>query len=124
MVHAYIDKGFHEIFVDVGQEQVVSHEVLQGKHSHVDAAYMGQVEDACLQDTRVQAAIEKLKLPKDATVIVEPWTYATDGANDMDSRITMVRMLPCAMQQLTGLDSAGFTCGFATTKTQITTRIL
>ncbi|CAI6331814.1 unnamed protein product [Periconia digitata] len=89
MVHAYIGKAFHEIFVNVDKTEIISHEILRGKHSHVDAAYMAQVEDACLQDDKVQAEIKALELPEGALVIVEPWTYATDGMNDMNSRITM-----------------------------------
>ncbi|PVH95648.1 hypothetical protein DM02DRAFT_675343 [Periconia macrospinosa] len=89
MVHAYFNKAFHEIFVDIPGNKILSHQILEGKHSHVDAAYMAQVEEACMQDIKVQAEIEALKLPSNATVIVEPWTYATDGMNDMKARITM-----------------------------------
>src|SRR4051812_27069285 len=88
-LHAYISKKFHEILVDVKCKTIISDDILHGKHSHVDSAYMKQVEHACLQDTRVQAEIEALHLPARAIVIVEPWTYATDGMNDMSSRITM-----------------------------------
>jgi primary-amine oxidase len=88
-VHAYILNAFHELEIDVKDKSVLSDEVLKGRHSHVDSAYMKQVEEACLRDDRVQAEIKSLKLPENATVIVEPWTYATDGMNDMSSRITM-----------------------------------
>jgi len=90
-VHAYIERAFHELLVDVGARNTISHEVLEGKHSHVDAAYMQSVEEACLRDVRVQKAIEALKLPEEASVVVEPWTYATDGVSNMSTRITMVR---------------------------------
>jgi primary-amine oxidase len=50
---------------------------------------MKQVEEVCLADARVQAEVKELKLPEGSTVIVEAWTYATDGMNDMGSRITM-----------------------------------
>lgn len=89
MVHAYISNAFHELKVDVKSKTILSDEVLKGRHSHVDSAYMKQVEEACLRDERVQAEIKSLRLPENATVIVEPWTYATDGVNDMSSRITM-----------------------------------
>ncbi|KAF2123231.1 copper amine oxidase [Lophiotrema nucula] len=88
-VHAYIDKAFHEIFVDVNERSIVFHDVLHGRHSHIDSAYMKKVEAACLQDEHVQAEIDSLHLPEGATVIVEPWTYATDGMNDMRERTTM-----------------------------------
>ncbi|ORY17462.1 copper amine oxidase [Clohesyomyces aquaticus] len=88
-VHIYLNQQFHEILVDVTAKSVFSAEILHGKHSHVDSAYMKQVETACLSDARVQAEIASLQLPEEATVIVEPWTYATDGMNDMSARITM-----------------------------------
>lgn len=89
-VHAYISKDFHEILVDIEGRAVITDKVLNGRHSHVDTAYMKQVEMACLDDARVKAEIQALRLPGEATVIVEPWTYATDGMNDMSTRITMV----------------------------------
>ncbi|KAF2649885.1 copper amine oxidase [Lophiostoma macrostomum CBS 122681] len=88
-IHAYISNAFHELKVDVNSKSILSDVVLKGRHSHVDSAYMKQVEEACLRDDRVKGALESLVLPKGATVIVEPWTYATDGMNDMSSRITM-----------------------------------
>lgn len=88
-VHAYISKAFHEFRVDIPSRSIISDEILHGRHSHVDSAYMKQVEEICLADSRVQAEVEALRLPEGATVIVEPWTYATDGMNDMTSRITM-----------------------------------
>ncbi|KAF2713495.1 copper amine oxidase [Pleomassaria siparia CBS 279.74] len=88
-VHAYISKAFHELHVDLNARGVISNEIQYGKHSHVDTAYMKQVEEACLEDVRVKVEIKKLQLPEGATVIVEPWTYATDGMNDMSTRTAM-----------------------------------
>jgi primary-amine oxidase len=51
---------------------------------------MKEVEEACLRDPKVQAEIITLDLPEGASVIVEPWAYATDGSNDMSRRISMV----------------------------------
>ena len=51
---------------------------------------MGKVGRACLEDARVQEEIAALKLPEGATVVVEPWTYGTDGMNDMSKLVTMV----------------------------------
>ncbi|KAF2727213.1 copper amine oxidase [Polyplosphaeria fusca] len=88
-VHAYFDKSFHELMVNVETHAIISHDVLKGRHSHVDTAFMKQVETACLADDQIQAEIKALNLPQGAKVIVEPWTYATDGMNDMSQRITM-----------------------------------
>jgi len=51
---------------------------------------MGKVGQACLEDPRVKEALVALKLPDGATVVVEPWTYGTDGMNDMSKLVTMV----------------------------------
>ncbi|OKL61048.1 hypothetical protein UA08_03131 [Talaromyces atroroseus] len=80
---------FVELFVDLDKSAVVKQQHLEGKHPYIDSAYMKSVEKACLGDLRIQAEIRKLDLPPSASVIVEPWAYATDGLNDMSQRITM-----------------------------------
>ncbi|KAH6629136.1 copper amine oxidase [Boeremia exigua] len=78
-----------ELVIDVQSKSVVKQQRLEGKHSYIDAAYMQDVERACIADARVQSEIAKLALPEGASVIVEAWAYATDGASDMARRITM-----------------------------------
>ncbi|CAN9479622.1 unnamed protein product [Alternaria alternata] len=78
-----------ELIVAIDSNNVIGKQHLEGKHSYIDAAYMKEVEDACLCDPKVQAEIETLNLPEGASVIVEPWAYATDGSNDMSRRISM-----------------------------------
>jgi primary-amine oxidase len=85
---------FFELFVDLDRSAVVNQQHLVGKHPYIDSAYMKSVEDACLGDPRIQIEIQKLDLPPRASVIVEPWAYATDGLNEMSQRITMVRIFP------------------------------
>ena len=51
---------------------------------------MKKVETVCLANDNVQAKIKALELPVGSTVVVEPWTYATDGMNDMSKRVSMV----------------------------------
>lgn len=89
-VQAYVDKKFCEFKVDLGKEVVIFEEILPGRHSHIDSDFMGKVGQACLEDPRVKEAIVALKLPDGATVVVEPWTYGTDGMNDMSKLVTMV----------------------------------
>ncbi|KAJ8115116.1 hypothetical protein OPT61_g3165 [Boeremia exigua] len=79
----------HEIHVDLGKSAIMKKQILEGKHSYIDSGYMKEVEDACMADQRVQEEIEKLDLPPGASVVVEPWAYATDGQNDMSKRVTM-----------------------------------
>ncbi|KGO73960.1 Copper amine oxidase [Penicillium italicum] len=78
-----------ELLVDLDRSAVVRQEILVGKHSFIDSAYMKDVENACMADERVQNEIRKLRLPQGASVVVEPWAYATDGMNDMSERTSM-----------------------------------
>ncbi|KAL1985482.1 hypothetical protein VTN96DRAFT_7812 [Rasamsonia emersonii] len=50
---------------------------------------MQAAEQACLAAPEVKEAISMLKLPENATVCIESWTYGTDGMNDMAERIIM-----------------------------------
>lgn len=82
---------FYELRVNVASGEIVHNERLLGRHPHVDGDDMIETEAACLKDPRVQTAIKDLQLPDGAMVKIEPWTYATDGMNDMSQKITMVR---------------------------------
>lgn len=82
---------FYELVVNLDSASVTRRDHLVGKHPYIDSAYMQAVENACRADPRVEAEIQKLKLPAGATVVVEPWAYATDGMNDMSDRTSMVR---------------------------------
>lgn len=79
-----------EFHVSLANEAVTYKAHLKGRHSYIDSHYMKDVEKACLADDRVQEEIRSLDLPSTATVVVEPWAYATDGLNDMSERTTMV----------------------------------
>ncbi|EXJ55847.1 primary-amine oxidase [Cladophialophora yegresii CBS 114405] len=80
---------FYELKVNVDSGEIVHKEQLAGRHPHVDGNDMVKTETACLNDPRVQAAIKDMQLPDGAVVKIEPWTYATDGMNDMSQKITM-----------------------------------
>lgn len=79
-----------ELIVDLNNESVCRQTNLGRKHSYIDSSYMKEVEETCINNARVQDEIRKLDLPPGASVIIEPWAYATDGSNDMSRRITMV----------------------------------
>lgn len=79
-----------ELIVDLDNDKVTRKQHVEGKHSYIDADYMKAVEAACLANDDVQAEIRTLELPPGATVVVEPWAYATDGMNDMKNRVSMV----------------------------------
>lgn len=82
---------FHQLEVDIETKELSDQESLVGKHSYTDAEEGVKSEAACLADPQVQAAIKQLDLPEGALVVVEPWTYAPDGIEDMSQRIIMVR---------------------------------
>ncbi|KAJ0333822.1 hypothetical protein COL922a_010443 [Colletotrichum nupharicola] len=75
--------------VDLNAATIMSKAPLPGIHSFIDTEFMAQVTAACLADSGIQQEIETLKLPEGATVVVEPWAYATDGMKDMKDRWTM-----------------------------------
>lgn len=80
---------YYQLKVDVETGGIMEQKQLVGCHPHVDATDMQKAEQECLNDPRVQAAIKDMKLPVGAEVKIEPWTYATDGMNDMSEKITM-----------------------------------
>ncbi|PHH52178.1 Copper amine oxidase 1 [Ceratocystis fimbriata CBS 114723] len=78
-----------EFHVDLDAAKVAYREHKKGKHSYIDANFMGRVQDACLADASIQAEIAKMALPAGSSVVVEPWEYSTDGLNDVSKRTTM-----------------------------------
>ncbi|KAH6630018.1 copper amine oxidase [Chaetomium sp. MPI-SDFR-AT-0129] len=88
---AHVNGTFTEFKVNLDQDSqgVISEKPLPGRHSHIDGAYMRRAEQACLADVRVQEQVAALKLPEGATVVAEPWSYGTDGMNDMSQLVTM-----------------------------------
>lgn len=105
MVQAFLgprdSEHFFQLKVDVVSGEIIEQEQLLGCHPHVDATDMQKIEQACLGDLEVQTAIKEMQLPEGALVKIEPWTYATDGMNDMSHKITMVRVfLPCLDREL------------------------
>ncbi|KAK1709524.1 copper amine oxidase [Colletotrichum lupini] len=88
-VQAYVAKTLHEMIVNLDTATVASTTPLPGRHSFIDTDFMAQVAAACLADENIQREISALKLPEGATVVVEPWAYATDGMKDMKDRWTM-----------------------------------
>ena len=82
--------NFYQLKVNVDSGEIVHKEQLIGCHPHVDVNDMRKTERACLDDPQVQDAIKNMKLPEGAIIKIEPWTYATDGMNDMKQKITMV----------------------------------
>lgn len=83
-----------ELVIDLRRGETISQQHLVGKHSYIDAAYMKTVEKACMADAWVQHELSKLDIPENASVVAEPWAYATDGLNDMSERLSMVRYRP------------------------------
>ncbi|KAJ5901907.1 hypothetical protein N7495_002435 [Penicillium taxi] len=82
-------KDLRELHIDIDAGTVISATSLQGRHSFQDYTEMKAMEKACLDAQEVQDAILLLDLPEGAVVNIEPWTYGTDGMNDMAERIIM-----------------------------------
>lgn len=91
MIQFYVQSptDFRQAKVDLAAGRIIEEQQLTGRHSYIDAEDMQKSEIACLADSRVQDAIKSCKLPKGATVVVEPWTYATDGMFDHKERVVM-----------------------------------
>lgn len=91
MVQFYADtpKDFMQCKVDLNAGTIIDQQPLTGRHSYIDGEDMKKSEQACLADPRVQEAIKASDLPEGATVVVEPWTYATDGMFDPKERVAM-----------------------------------
>lgn len=85
-------ENFWELKVNLDTNGIVEQKHLKGRHSHVDANDMQRAEKACLADQKVQAAINGLNLPPGTAILIEPWTYATDGVYDMKHKVSMVRL--------------------------------
>jgi primary-amine oxidase len=81
---------FREVHLELGTGNITKEKDLAGRHSYVDTDEMQAAEDACIASAEVQEAIRLLELPEEAAVCIEPWTYGTDGMNDMSERIIMV----------------------------------
>lgn len=79
-----------ELIINLQHGDIVKQQHLVGKHPYVDSDYMKQVEKACLADSKVKMELKTLQIPTGASIVAEPWTYATDGLNDMSERFTMV----------------------------------
>jgi primary-amine oxidase len=118
---------FHEAVVDLATGEITKQDALPGRHSYVDSTEMQAAEQACLAAPDVKEAIRLLDLPENATVCIEPWTYGTDGMNDMVERIIMVRIhlgLGCETNEIDLVPtSATSTCAFPVMATPIITPI-
>jgi primary-amine oxidase len=79
-----------ELLIDLDKDSVIAKQHQHGKHSYIDTRFMQQVEAACLNNKDIQDQICVLELPEGSSVVVEPWSYATDGENDMSKRLSMV----------------------------------
>lgn len=116
-----------ELLVDLDGQKVIAKQHQRGKHSYIDAAYMQQVEAACLANEEVKRQIEVLNLPEGSSVVVEPWAYATDGENDMSQRVSMVstcRFCHDGKHRMLNLFSAGSISDWVRTKTSTTMHTL
>lgn len=65
-----------EVVADLTADSIETHtEVSADFHGQVDDEEVLEVERLTLEDPRVQAEIEKLKLPTGAVVVCDPWIW-------------------------------------------------
>jgi Cu2+-containing amine oxidase len=78
-----IKRKFHEAVVDLTSGHV-DRNVLLGPfvHANGDGDEIIAIEKIALADSKVQAEIAKLELPKGTVVISDPWIYGSDGIGD------------------------------------------
>ncbi|KAI5837336.1 copper amine oxidase [Morchella snyderi] len=57
--------------------------VKEGYHAHADGQEIVKVEEVVLQDEGVKAELAKLELPEGTVVISDPWTFGSDGVEDL-----------------------------------------
>ncbi|CEI61777.1 Copper amine oxidase 1 [Fusarium venenatum] len=81
---------FHEAIVNLTTGRIESN-VKLGQNIHSNAVYdeVQQVEKIALEDPKVLAELEKLKLPEGTVVCADPWIYGSDGVDD-DARMYQV----------------------------------
>ncbi|KAJ4181471.1 hypothetical protein NW767_013522 [Fusarium falciforme] len=81
---------FHEAVVNLTTGTVESN-VRLGPHLHGNADYdeAQMIEKVALEDPKVLAELEKLKLPEGTVVCADPWIYGSDGIDD-DQRMYQV----------------------------------
>ncbi|OJJ49956.1 hypothetical protein ASPZODRAFT_1074802 [Penicilliopsis zonata CBS 506.65] len=80
---------FREVWIELESGKITKEKILSGKHSYVDSTEMQAAEKACMAAGEVQKVIRMLELPEEAVVCIEPWSYGTDGMNDIAERIIM-----------------------------------
>ncbi|WPH00379.1 Copper amine oxidase 1 [Acrodontium crateriforme] len=74
---------FHEFVANLDNE-TIEYNVRLGDdfHAPIDGEEIFAMEALAMADEAVKAEIAKLKLAEGTTVIMDPWPYGSDGAND------------------------------------------
>jgi len=76
------NKAF-EAIIDFGTRKLVSNaEILGECHAAADPTELSEIEEIALKSPEIQKELERLKLPKEAVVACDPWTYGSDGDDD------------------------------------------
>src|SRR5579859_3938374 len=72
-----------EAIVDLATNKLVSNaQIPEGQHAAADTKELFEIEEIALSSPEVKTELERLKLPKDAIVACDPWTYGSDGDDD------------------------------------------
>lgn len=83
----YVMVNTHKTFeaiVDITTGKLVSNaQIPEDCHAAADAAELYEIEEIALSSPEVKKELERLNLPPDAKVVCDPWTYGSDGYDDL-----------------------------------------
>ncbi|KAJ5641637.1 Copper amine oxidaseN2-terminal [Penicillium lividum] len=83
MFHRLDNGSFYKALLNADTKSIVSaKELPKGIQGPLDVDEMLEIEQVCLNHPAVKAEIEKLKLPSDMTVCLDPWIYGTDDPKE------------------------------------------
>jgi len=72
-----------EAIIDLGTGKLASNaEIPYECHAAADPTELSEIEEIALKSPEIQKEIERLKLPKEAVIACDPWTYGSDGDDD------------------------------------------
>ncbi|CAH0028793.1 unnamed protein product [Clonostachys rhizophaga] len=80
--HTKNNTSLKRSIVNITTQSVESDEELLGLQGPVDWIEYAAINDACNAHPKVLAEVAKLKLPKSARVVNDPWAYGTDDPNE------------------------------------------
>ncbi len=83
----YVTVNTHKTFeavIDFASRKLISNtEIPEDCHAAADTSELYEIEKIALSSQEVQKELERLKLPPESIVACDPWTYGSDGDDDV-----------------------------------------